>query len=220
MNSPQRKGKINFKEKRSEFVGLLFPLSSLDQFQPLLKSQKKQHPKARHICWAYRINETESIVEHSSDAGEPGGTAGLPILNQLLKIEGMNVALFVIRYFGGIKLGKRGLMDAYGKAAELVIQSVSFRPWIPTIPLIIKSDIKYYSDIVQVISKFEGQIRKDFSGETLNIDIELPLDQEGQLSETLNDGSFGQVEIKKASANNTKEGSEVKGVGKRNSHPL
>jgi putative IMPACT (imprinted ancient) family translation regulator len=111
-------------------------------------------------------------------------------------------------------------MNAYGKAAEWVIQSVSFASVDTHNAIDYKSSIKYYSDIVQVISKFEGQIRKDFSGETLNIDIELPLDQEGQLSETLNDGSFGQVEIKKASANNTKEGSEVKGVGKRNSHPL
>jgi putative IMPACT (imprinted ancient) family translation regulator len=66
-------------------------LSSLDQFQPLLKSQKKQHPKARHICWAYRINETDQLWNIVLMQGT-GGTAGFTILNQLTEIEGMNVA--------------------------------------------------------------------------------------------------------------------------------
>ncbi len=76
--------------------------------------------QANHHCWAYRIG-TENILEHCSDAGEPAGTAGRPILGMLKRHSLQNTLLVVTRYFGGIKLGVRGLIEAYGEAAELAV---------------------------------------------------------------------------------------------------
>ncbi len=190
---PTGRGEARFKEQRSEFVGLLFPLDAVDEFQPCLKALKSEYPTARHICWAYRIYVNAEIVENSSDAGEPGGTAGLPILNQIRKKEAVNSAVFVIRYFGGIKLGKRGLIDAYGKAAADVIQSVAFKEWTPTAVMTIKANLKYYGEILQVISKFKGRILNDFSDHALKLEIELPESQEEGLRKNLTGGLFGQM---------------------------
>jgi len=75
---------------------------------------KIEHPKARHIVYAYReLNEFNQIIENSSDDGEPKGSSGVPVLNVLRGEEFINVAILVVRYFGGIKLGIGGLVRAY-----------------------------------------------------------------------------------------------------------
>ena len=81
-----------------------------------LKDIKKKYFDSRHNCYAYRIEDEDTIIERASDDGEPSGTAGAPILNILNKMELMNVLVIVTRYFGGIKLGAGGLTRAYSQA--------------------------------------------------------------------------------------------------------
>jgi len=198
MSAPKGKGEIRFKAQRSEFIGLLHPLESVAQFQSKLKALKSDFPTAHHICWAYRLHFNSEIIENSSDAGEPGGTAGLPILNQLRKKDAVNVSLFVIRYFGGIKLGRRGLIDAYGKAAAVVIHSVTFHKWEPMIALSIEAELNFYGDILQVISKFESKILENNSNANLKLRINIPAKKRKELSESLMSGAFGKVIIKRS----------------------
>nr|WP_315004437.1 YigZ family protein [uncultured Campylobacter sp.] len=107
--------------KKSSFIAYLAPLAS---FETLRVRLRQQHPKARHIVWAYRaLGEPGQIVENSSDDGEPKSTAGAPCLNALRGAELINAAVLVVRYFGGIKLGTGGLVRAYASSANAAIDA-------------------------------------------------------------------------------------------------
>ena len=107
--------------KHSKFIAHLIPY---EQFEARLKQLREQHPKASHIVSAYRtINTHDQIVEASSDDGEPKGCAGLPVLNVLRGAELINIALLIVRYFGGVKLGTGGMARAYTLSAQTVLGS-------------------------------------------------------------------------------------------------
>ncbi|MFU8812388.1 MAG: IMPACT family protein [Balneolaceae bacterium] len=108
--------------KGSEFIGLTRSVSSREAAENELECVRKEHPKATHHCYAWRLNPHD-LIEFSQDDGEPGGTAGLPILHALQANRLVNVLLVVVRYYGGTKLGKPGLIQAYGEAATAAIQS-------------------------------------------------------------------------------------------------
>lgn len=105
--------------EKSKFIGLVYPLTSEEQFKEILKSLQKEHKKARHIVYAYRIGQKSK----SCDDGEPKGTAGRPLLELLHKKELNNLVLFVVRYFGGIKLGAGRLLRTYVNAGVEVLNS-------------------------------------------------------------------------------------------------
>ena len=107
-------------ERGSKFMAYAFPVSSEEESQHYLQSIIKNHPKARHFCSAMRLFPDASL-ERSSDDGEPSGSAGKPILGQLVKNNLTNVYLVVVRYFGGTKLGIPGLIEAYKTSAANAI---------------------------------------------------------------------------------------------------
>lgn len=107
---------IEIVEKKSRFLGYLFACQSVCEVAGALESLKKQHKKATHICYAYSLKNP--FLEKAVDDGEPGGTAGRPILSVLQKKGMQDVCVFVVRYFGGIKLGAGGLVRAYTKTAS------------------------------------------------------------------------------------------------------
>ena len=108
-----------YEVKQSKFIAYLTPYS---EFNKVLDSLKKEHPKARHFVVAYRyLNEFNQILEHSSDDGEPKGTSGKPSLMVLQGSGLINSAVIIVRYFGGTKLGTGGLVRAYSDAVNLVI---------------------------------------------------------------------------------------------------
>ena len=94
---------------KSKFIAYLFPLENEEAFKDILASLRKEHKKARHIVYAYRFN----VKSKSCDDGEPKGTAGHPLLELLYKKDINNVALLVVRYFGGTKLGAGRLLRTY-----------------------------------------------------------------------------------------------------------
>ncbi|ABS61030.1 IMPACT family protein [Fervidobacterium nodosum] len=111
--------KINI--ERSIFIATLSYVEDERKAKEFISEISKRYKDATHNCPAYRVIENGNILEFSSDAGEPSGTAGLPMLNTLRKNELLNVAVVVTRYFGGVKLGVRGLIDAYSQAVQEVI---------------------------------------------------------------------------------------------------
>lgn len=113
--------KINI--NRSVFIATLSYVESEKEAKEFISTTTKKYQNATHNCPAYRVLENGNLVEFSSDDGEPSGTAGFPMLNTLKKNELVNVAVVVTRYFGGVKLGVRGLIDAYTQAVQIVIDS-------------------------------------------------------------------------------------------------
>lgn len=110
-----------FKDRGSKFIACAFSIETTDDFKQQLQILKKEHPKAVHHCFAYRIG-TDGNNFRSSDDGEPSGTAGKPILGQIDSKELTNVAVVVVRYWGGTLLGVPGLINAYKTAAALAFQ--------------------------------------------------------------------------------------------------
>ncbi|MGC8821003.1 MAG: IMPACT family protein [Fervidobacterium sp.] len=111
--------KINI--ERSIFIATISHANNEKQTKEFISIISKRYQNATHNCPAYRLIAHGEIIEFSSDAGEPSGSAGLPMLNTLRKNELLNVAVIVTRYFGGVKLGVRGLIEAYSKAVQKVI---------------------------------------------------------------------------------------------------
>ena len=145
-----------YEVKQSKFIAYLTPYSD---FQKTLNKLKQEHPKARHFVVAYRyLNEFNQVVEHSSDDGEPKGTSGRPSLMVLQGSSLINIAVIIVRYFGGTKLGTGGLVRAYSEAVNLVIRS---------------GTLLEYKQEIEVKIYFEySNIRKiEYECETSGIDI-------------------------------------------------
>jgi len=114
------RGEDIFRDRGSKFLGFAYPLSSESDIKAIVAGLQKEYPKANHHCWALRWS-TDRAVFRLNDDGEPSGTAGRPILNTLLSRNLTNVAVVVVRYFGGTLLGVPGLINAYKTAAELAL---------------------------------------------------------------------------------------------------
>ncbi|GGH83399.1 putative YigZ family protein [Filimonas zeae] len=110
-----------FKDKGSRFLAYAFPIANADQFKEKLQQLKKEHPKANHHCFAYRLG-IDGNNFRASDDGEPGSSAGKPILGQIDSKKLTDVAVVVVRYFGGTLLGVPGLINAYKTATVMALQ--------------------------------------------------------------------------------------------------
>lgn len=111
------------KIERSEFLGIAFPVGSDDQFFEELHRLEKVHFDATHHCWAFRLRKGDGVRTRSSDAGEPSGTAGKPILAAIEGAGLFDVAVVVVRWYGGVKLGTGGLSRAYRDTAAETLRS-------------------------------------------------------------------------------------------------
>lgn len=110
-----------YKDRGSKFIAYAFPVATVDDFKVKLNELKKEHPKATHHCYAYRIGLNGDNFR-VSDAGEPSGSAGKSILGQLDSKQLTNTLVVVVRYFGGTLLGVPGLINAYKSVTALVLQ--------------------------------------------------------------------------------------------------
>lgn len=111
-----------FKDKGSKFIAYAYPIHSEEEVKEIIQVLKKEHYSARHHCYAYRLGPKGENYR-ANDDGEPSGTAGRPILGQLLSHELTNILVVVVRYFGGTLLGVSGLINAYKNATSDVIQN-------------------------------------------------------------------------------------------------
>ena len=137
--------------KKSEFITELYRVFSVDEFNSILKDAKKRHPKATHICTAYRIQQ----FEKSNDDGEPSGTAGLPMLEVLRKQSIIDVCALVIRYYGGIQLGAGGLTRAYSGSVAQALETVKLNPIMDMLDTIIEFPIPFTDIILNRLKDIE-----------------------------------------------------------------
>ncbi|WP_171032835.1 IMPACT family protein [Fodinibius saliphilus] len=154
MNTVSNSIQTNFREKGSKFIGYLFSASSTEAFDDQLQQVKSKYPDATHHCYGWRINPN-NIEEFAQDDGEPSGTAGLPILNKLKSYEVVNCGCVVVRYYGGTKLGKSGLIEAYGRSAELCLQQAPLATLIRTQNFKVQYPYSAQSEIDRLKNKFD-----------------------------------------------------------------
>lgn len=197
MKYPDKQTSTSFKEKRSEFIGVLIPVTSVKIVSDKLKQLRKTHHSARHVAWAYRLVEDDRLLENSSDDGEPSGSAGIPILGVIRKNEIINAACYVVRYYGGIKLGKRGLIDAYRKSTEFTLAETSFKNWIPTTLIKVESPFKFSGRISRVMEKYGLSVANELSTDTLKWEILIRQEFEEEIIQEMIKNGEGQVTCKK-----------------------
>ena len=113
---------VLIKEKGSKFIGFAYPVVSEEEVKSCLQKLYEEHPKATHHCYAFRLGLSGENYR-ANDDGEPSGSAGLPIYNQLLAHQLTNILVVVIRYYGGTKLGVSGLVKTYKETAKFTLES-------------------------------------------------------------------------------------------------
>lgn len=148
-----------FKDRGSKFLGVAFPVNTTDDIKTCLQLVKKEHPKAGHHCYAYRIG-TDGLQFRANDDGEPSGSAGRPILGQIDSAGLSNILVVVVRYFGGTLLGVPGLINAYKttaadalSAALVVEKNIEF-------PIILEYDYSIMNEVMMVLKQAEATIYK------------------------------------------------------------
>ncbi len=115
----------DFIEKKSRFIGIGKPLETETEALSFLNEIRAQHRSAAHHCWAYILGSNKGIMRYSDD-GEPGGTAGLPIISVMKSFNVTNCMIVVVRYFGGVLLGTGGLLRAYTRGAGDALKKCGF----------------------------------------------------------------------------------------------
>ncbi|MFT4204095.1 MAG: YigZ family protein [Chitinophagaceae bacterium] len=156
-NTIQNPAQAEFKDKGSKFLAYAYPINSPEDFKTHLQDLKKEHPKANHYCFAYRLG-TDGNNFRASDAGEPSGTAGKPILGQIDSKGLTNILVLVVRYFGGTLLGVPGLINAYKTSASLVLQLTPIIRKPLTIHLLLDFDYTQMNEVMQWTKKFNVNI--------------------------------------------------------------
>lgn len=146
----------DLRERGSKFMSYLFPVWDDNAFERRLGELRREFYDATHHCSAI-IKYGNPLMEQTHDDGEPPGTAGLPILNSIRSSNLVNVGLVVVRYFGGTKLGKSGLIDAYGAAARQCIESATLVPVEEAATVIVTSSYDNIKTVDLLLSKVDHQ---------------------------------------------------------------
>ncbi len=143
---------VLFKDKNSKFFGYAFPVLNKDVVKLHLEHLKKEHHSARHWCYAYQIG-TETMSYRANDDGEPSNSAGMPIYGQIQSFDVTNILIVVVRYFGGVKLGVGGLINAYKTAAQMILEASTIIEKTINIDYLISFDYKNMNTVMRVIKE-------------------------------------------------------------------
>lgn len=188
---PSEYGEDEFIEKKSRFIGRIWPVETEEEALARIQEMKKKHYDATHNCWAYII--WDGAVRFSDD-GEPGGTAGMPML-QVLQREGLfNAVCVVTRYFGGILLGAGGLVRAYTKGAKIAVDAAGKsmkRVW--TV-LYVPCPYSFYERVRLEAEAFGGIVRKADFGAEVELELLFPEAKTQEFLDRLTDMTAGTVE--------------------------
>ena len=188
---PTDYGEDEFIEKKSRFIGRVWPVETEEEALEKIQQMKKQHYDATHNCWAYIIRDGQMRF---SDDGEPGGTAGNPMMQVLQREQLYNIVCVVTRYFGGILLGAGGLVRAYTKGAKIAVDAAGKsmkRVWSV---LYIPCPYHFYERLKLEIEAFGGVIRDTQFGAEVELEILVAQPQTQAFIDKLTDMSAGTVE--------------------------
>ncbi len=166
---------VIFKDRKSKFIAYAYPTQHIDEIKPLVEQLKKEHHSARHWCYAYRIG-VQKITERANDDGEPSNSAGQPILNQIKARKLTNVLVVVVRYFGGVKLGVGGLINAYKTAAQMALEQAETVEKIQTRQLQVIFDYNDMNKVMRIIKEQQLHIVSQDLQANGKIIVEIRLD--------------------------------------------
>ena len=182
-------GEGYYTEKRSKFLAFAHHIESVDEAKELVIAYRKQYYDARHCCYAYMLGPEQKVFR-ANDDGEPSSTAGKPILGQIVSHELTDVIVFVIRYFGGVKLGTSGLINAYRTAANEALLNASVV--VKQVEETIDFDFTYpmMNDVMRVVKEMQPRVIDQKFDNTCSIKLSIRKSEAEQLRMRLSKLSF------------------------------
>lgn len=156
LNSPG--SEAIFKDKGSKFFGYAFPVRSEDEVTKILGEIRTNHHKARHWCYAYKLGFEQNVFRVNDD-GEPSNSAGMPIYGQIQSFDLTDVLIVVVRYFGGVKLGVGGLINAYRSTAKIALENSQIISKTLNNSIRILFDYQDLNKVMKIIKDFDLEIQ-------------------------------------------------------------
>jgi uncharacterized YigZ family protein len=166
---------------KSRFLAWVAYCDSEQQVSQFLRAVAAQHASAHHLAYAYRVKTTDGIIPRFSDAGEPSGTAGKPILKMLEGRDLMNTCVAVIRYYGGINLGTGGLARAYSDTATLALQLAKTIPYTEMQALTLTVHYNQVDAVIHAVKQVNGAVLDKVFSESVQIKVKVPTSEVQQL---------------------------------------
>ncbi|KMJ46571.1 IMPACT family protein [Xenorhabdus khoisanae] len=189
---------VSFTEeiKKSRFITLLEHTSGVDEAKSFIQSIKEQYPDARHHCWAFVAGAPDDSQQLGfSDDGEPTGTAGKPMIAQLIGSGLGEITAVSVRYFGGIKLGTGGLVRAYGSGVQQALKLLETEYKVPQKLYQLQCEYSHISMVEQLLQQFSGQVIASDYAENVTLQLSLPATLAGEIGDKLRDLSRGALSL-------------------------
>ncbi len=189
-------GPEEFKEKGSRFISFLFPVKTRQEAESAVAGLWKKFHDATHVCYAFRLGEGSERYFRYNDDGEPGGTAGRPIYDEIRSKDYYNVLAAVVRYYGGTKLGTGGLVRAYGKGARMILDL--------SLPVTVqvKRDVMvafpydFTGDMMYIVNHFSLEIvSQEYSPDGANMGLAVPVGILDDVARMVTEKSFGKYSL-------------------------
>ena len=178
--------------KKSRFITLLAHTEGAEAARAFVQRIKAEHPAARHHCWAYVAGRPDDSQQLGfSDDGEPSGTAGKPMLAQLMGSQIGEITAVVVRYYGGIMLGTGGLVKAYGGGVQQALKMLARKQKIPMERFQLRCDYAQLNDVERLVQRFEGELLKTEFLDAVSLTLALPYAQIAGFRQNLTDISRG-----------------------------
>lgn len=179
--------------KGSRFIGVIQPTRTLEEATALAEELWSLHPKARHVCWAFRGRGRDEL--RWADDGEPTGTAGRPILNVIDGAQLSWVTVAVVRYFGGTKLGTGGLSRAYSEATKGVIEQATTLQLTPRVDLSLSISYAHEGSAQHLLERHEATLREARYDTQVHLAVTLAAERVEEVVSDLIELSAGRVQL-------------------------
>jgi uncharacterized YigZ family protein len=159
---------------KSRFIAVALQCATEREIGAALRAFAAQHQNAHHLAYAFRIKTEQGIVQRFSDAGEPSGTAGMPVLKLIEGRDLINICVAVIRYYGGINLGTGGLARAYGGTAKMALDNAHIGAFVEMQTIAMTIHYNQMDAVTRALSKCNGSILNKVFNEQVALEIALP----------------------------------------------
>ncbi len=188
-------GPYEFKEKSSRFIAHAAPAATPADAEQFVALLRKRFHDASHIGWACRFGDGVESSFRYSDDGEPSGSAGVPLYQELVRLELFNVVCAVVRYFGGVKLGTGGLARAFGGAARGALDTATVRTVLVTVPLCFRAPFELVGTVIHLAGQFSGAtiVSQEYDAAGVCVTVAVPRSQAERFRAAVIEKSSGRI---------------------------
>lgn len=181
--------------KKSRFIALLSPASSHEDIQHQIASIRKTFHDATHHCSAFRLLIDEVVVEASNDDGEPAGSAGVPILQQLASRDVCNILAVVVRYYGGTNLGVGGLVRAYSDVTSEALEQATIAEQLVVASIVLRFPVEVNSSVMSTVHRFSAPIESLVYEDPVRMRITVPPSQIERFRAAITEATGARTEL-------------------------